>query len=545
MHMAYTPIEDIAAREDGLVLPRRLGNSPASEGNISLARSWIKICGENHSSCRLSTSRPLPTRVLDLGTKTQTKDVFLYISDIHETGEYAALSYVWGSRLPLRTTMANLETHRKGIGIDQLPKTFRDAVTVARFLGIQYLWIDALCIIQDNPEDWAVHCVGMRNIFKNSYVTIAAADSPNADTGFLNDRAPKVQVKTCRIPYIDSGDNVAGTMSLRLSTRGNELHTSEVVPLTTRAWVLQEKLLSNRILYYGDLQMYWDCNTASYHESKGIFNTRKGRNRIKDELQSDRCDVKTWYWLIEDYTARNLTIAQDKLPALSGLAQEFQRKTGFSYVAGLWKEDLFRGLTWEMSRAEGAVVRRKPTVYCGPSWSWCSTDGDVFFEKDYTLVPHATVIDINIEIEHVMDPFGRLRSAELMLFGRLKKAVARSRLDGGKVEWSLSGNSPEEEQIGRCNFDDVTYETNTPPDLDRPIWCFLLGDISNSRNNTSTPSTEPIPAAALLLTPHGDGWQRVGYAVVYGELVHADGGVKSRHGKEWFNDGMLERVRIY
>ncbi|MCJ1357367.1 MAG: hypothetical protein MMC33_007363 [Icmadophila ericetorum] len=547
----FTDGGDIAAREDGRVSPRGLTSNPSSKENIHLACSWIETCDRNHSSCETNFSQPLPERLLDIGPMDEAKDPFLYISKTNEAGKYAAFSHVWGNTRALRTNIANFEAHQKGISLDQLPRSFRDVVIVTRFLGIRYLWIDALCIIQDSPEDWQTECANMANIYKNSYITIAATDSPNTEAGFLDERCITSPPQTCRIPYINCEGNQAGSMSIRLREEYNELHSSDVVPLTTRAWVLQEKLLSSRILYFGDLQIYWECNTASYQESKGMQNILRGRNRIKDKLLSNRCDMKTWYWLIEDYTARHLTHPHDKLPALSGLAQEFQKKTGFEYVAGLWKEDLLPGLMWEMSKAEGTSIRAKPMTYCGPSWSWASTDGDVRYEKDYELDPVATVIDI--KIESGLDPFGRIHSAELTLSGRMKVAAARRSLtDGDKAEWLLFNHSTTlEKQLGRCTFDDIPSQSssNSSGSSYRTVWCFLLGDISNPRNDDlheGRSGKQPIPAATLLLTSLKSGYQRVGYAVLAGEKVHQEGdSIKAVHGKDWFKTCKMETVRIH
>ena len=419
----------------------------------------------------------LPTRVINVG---QT-DIFLETwkhASHGQSQKYAAFSHVWGGGLPLQTTRASFKQHQRCIHLRKLPQSFKDAVHVTRSLGIQYLWIDALCIIQDSIEDWEMECAKMADIFRNSDITIAAPDAMNSDAGFLHKR----HIPSVRLPYLDLKGKPSGYMSARPQELINELHYSNDVPLNSRAWAFQEKLLSRRTLYYGNRQLYWECDTAAYHESSGTYDTRRGGLRVRDDLFSGKCDATTWYWVVEDYSGRLLTRSQDKLPALSGLASEFQRKTGFDYLAGLWREDLIRGLTWEISDTNGANYAPKPEVYCGPSWSWAAAGG-VWYERSREFDEEADIIDVNV-IPAGLDRFGSVSAASLTLSGRLKMAVARNSFSdlsvsrkerGNSRVWKLFDLSSAKEEIGRCIFDSNDPVLPTPANLEMNVWCLCLG----------------------------------------------------------------------
>lgn len=112
---------------------------------------WLKECDESHTeSC---PSQPglelpvLPSRVIDVGESDGSREPYLFVPD-GCCGRYTTLSHCWGKHLPLKTTMSTLRTRRHAIPFETLPKTYRDAVSITRSLGIRYVWIDSLCIVQ-------------------------------------------------------------------------------------------------------------------------------------------------------------------------------------------------------------------------------------------------------------------------------------------------------------------------------------------------------------------------------------------------------------
>jgi hypothetical protein len=145
----------------------------------------------------------LPTRVLDLGTLPGRKAMSntndwdgLFVNGTcrlaekreQEMGQYVALSYCWGTSLTYKTITGRLESHRRGIDFAQLPRTLQDAIMMTRYLDLRYIWIDCLCIIQDDKLDWEREAGNMASIYSNSYLTIAAARAHHSAEGFLGSR---------------------------------------------------------------------------------------------------------------------------------------------------------------------------------------------------------------------------------------------------------------------------------------------------------------------------------------------------------------------
>jgi hypothetical protein len=163
---------------------------------------------------------------------------------------YVALSHRWGSDIPLQTVNGNISSLKHSISFDALPKTFKDAVTITRELQVPYLWIDSLCIIQDNPEDWAREAKLMEDVFSSAYCTIAASCAQGTDDGFLKPRR--------------------GRQSVEMRTEANSpFYICELIDnfrldveqggLNKRGWVLQERVLSRRTIYIAENQAYWEC----------------------------------------------------------------------------------------------------------------------------------------------------------------------------------------------------------------------------------------------------------------------------------------------
>jgi len=178
----------------------------------------------------------------------------LYCSEKREEGEYIALSHCWGKKQEVgeefRTLRGNFDERRREFRMDVLPQTFRDAVTVTRELGKRYLWIDSLCIIQDDPNDWAVESKRMEDVFTNAYCTIAASSAADSTVGFLKDR---------QLPqYVEVPNSAHGRIYICEAIDDFHHDVDEGV-LAQRAWVLQERALSRRTIHFTANQLYWEC----------------------------------------------------------------------------------------------------------------------------------------------------------------------------------------------------------------------------------------------------------------------------------------------
>ncbi|KAF2026075.1 HET-domain-containing protein, partial [Setomelanomma holmii] len=236
----------------------------------------------------------------------------------------ACLSHCWGKKgAALQLTPDTVDTLRSGVARAELPKTFRDAAEIFEKLGIHFLWIDAMCIAQDNLEDWASAASVMADIYEGAYLTIAATSSNNSNGGcfsrFRN-----------RIRDFGSGNTMTDW------------------PLLRRGWVCQERRLSTRVIHYAKDQLFWECDTAFHSESDPQDWTSGDRGTLKN-LHDD--PGQSWRSLVEIYSRLKFTKKGDHLPALAGIVErEARRRKDDTYVAGMWRNTLLDDLGFSPSR---------------------------------------------------------------------------------------------------------------------------------------------------------------------------------------------------
>lgn len=399
------------------------------------ARGWIEECDGNHPQCRATGPTKLPTRILEVSS--DDKDISVRLVESHgEEAHYAALSYVWGDpKQQCMTTISNLDDHFSNIPLQNLPNSVADAVSCTHQLGLKYLWVDALCIIQDSFEDKQKEVSNMANIYKNSYITISAAKSSGAGEGFREPR-PLLEglMGTCfkvdmAVPkdvkglllwldghrdnpeyknldyrdkvewlfretpwYADEDMWVEGSSVVWLAGRPEDQEGLDLVeatelklePINKRGWTLQESWLSRRMLIYGSGQMLWRCREC-FKSDGGRPPMQPREDRLEDvklpmDFNSIHMFRHLWRRLVFDYSSRRLGDHSDKFNALDGIVQELKRQTGDEYLAGIWAGDIIAGLSWYQDASkkgfESMLVNQERTV---PSWSWAKVDGPVFF----------------------------------------------------------------------------------------------------------------------------------------------------------------------
>ncbi|KAK3399574.1 heterokaryon incompatibility protein-domain-containing protein [Sordaria brevicollis] len=382
------------------------------EEAMSLMRSWLRHCVENHPECRVGLSgrtftvgsegpfyeeARLTTRVLDVGANSAS--IKLIKTKDTSRASYATLSHRWGSpdKQPLRTTLKTLHEHlHVGIPLTSIPLTFRDAVEITRSLGIRYLWIDSLCIIQDDEEDWNKEASRMGSVYEDATITLAAAHALDSSEGWHTaqrlDPSKVISVKTriegaplivCFIPETVKPD------------RDNYIDEWDITPLSQRAWVFQEWCLSRRVIWSGKTSFLWKCRK----------DTRSEEHQLRFEVDP----VKRWPELIRIYTALQLTYEKDRLPALQGISkavasslQVQDRETSsclggirnaaaifhfqggrLQYHYGVWfgEEDTAWSFLWWRHASNDSTPTRVPGI---PTWSWASITGQVSNRKGHS-----------------------------------------------------------------------------------------------------------------------------------------------------------------
>lgn len=237
-----------------LIPGRPVEGDASSPAAFDRSRKWLQACG-SHPNC-LPSQTFLPSRVIDVGEPGSPK-VHLWEPVPEGTvAKYVSLSYCWGLSREFTTTRATMEERKSGITITDMPATYQDIVKLTRELGLRYLWVDALCICQDELEDWERESAKMLSIYNNSYLTVAATRSSDSSEGFLGPRADREFVELEYVRAGISGKVLAFNLPLREELVKLDYITLPNEPLSKRAWSLQERVLSYRVLIYGSDQMY-------------------------------------------------------------------------------------------------------------------------------------------------------------------------------------------------------------------------------------------------------------------------------------------------
>ncbi|TVY33837.1 hypothetical protein LSUB1_G007428 [Lachnellula subtilissima] len=465
---------------------RPVNEDTRSEDCFNWAKYWLDLCLNTHS-CSDSdgavsgSQERLPTRVVYVGTCDD--DIRLHISD-GAYGDWVTLSHCWGGVQPLKTNIANLASHCKGLDFSEIPETFRDAILITRRLGYHYLWIDSLCIIQDCPTDWDLESQQMSRVYAKGILNIAAEASKNPHQGIFNtsneNRNSYIQLPA----YIE---HKKMTINLYVSpSYGKSPPGLGRSVLQERAWVLQENTLSRRKLRYGKGMMWWQCKECTIPEcSQSDFwstSTFEGHwpttsiLAVPRELLPSGCGftkdlcanneymstpeekyfktLQWWYEQVNNYVMRQIAFQKDRFPAMSGIASEFSNRTGYHYSVGIWTEDFLKGLTWKNS------LQCEIDLEHSPSWSWGVLRSPPEGRATSTLQAHiyhitnwilneafVTLVDLSVE-KLGSDPYGQVKGAEITLYG---KCCSTSYLQ----EASLNcGTIAMDEPLSEVKFDD-------------------------------------------------------------------------------------------
>lgn len=412
------------------VPPNLVPNSSLSYRRV---KGWIDECSSNHVKC---SSRPrdfMPSRVLHISGTGEEPTIRL--SSDHPPAPYVVLSYCWGAEQPAKTTRANLSSYLSDIDVSTLSATVRDAAIVTRGIGLSYLWVDAMCIIQDDFDDVMEQVAQMHSIYHCSWLTIAAVEAPTCNHGFLQ---PRAQWQPLRMrARLDGGDpsDVLLAPKNNNPVRGN-------AALFQRGWTMQEMLLSSRILLYGQRELIYLCLEAERCEGAVPSEVRRlgAHYDPVDSIYSDLNHPETWGRVVVTYTQRQLSVDDDRLLAVGALAEAYGRNNGVSgYAAGMWREDFLYQCLWTTDRfAYDGVVPRHPSVYTAPSWSWASIVARIRMLGQVgnvpamimpgTMPPTITceVVDIRTTLLVAGNPFGVVTDGELVIRGKMRRVVWES-----------------------------------------------------------------------------------------------------------------------
>lgn len=347
--------------------------APNSCQQIELFKEWLHVCDTGHGH-RMSTdtgSLQMPTRLISLaGTKER-------VVVTNTPVRYLAFSHCWGTGPTLRTLTSNLDAFRKEIPYDLLPLNFQQAIKVTRALGISYLWIDSLCIVQDDTEDWKREAARMGQVFSNAYCTIAATSAASSDQGFLSRQTDPSSFVSMRTP--------SGGL-LHIGEFMENYHQDlEMAPLNTRGWVLQERALSPRTLHFTKTQVYWECGDGVKCERlfklsnprAALFTDSDFPKSILRYYKGGRNALFQTLYLM--YTRRVLSQPSDRSIAIQGLEKRLMDVLETNGGFGILTKYLARSLLWR--RPEFEILNPIPSKHdiAIPSWSWMAYLGPITY----------------------------------------------------------------------------------------------------------------------------------------------------------------------
>lgn len=356
--------------------------------------------------------------------------------------------------------------------MESLPQTLQDAIAVTRALGIQYLWIDALCIIQGENGDWEKELLDMGDIYGQSLLTIAASSASSSNVGFLcrkNGAYWPVHDHHLFDSHATGDDPEVVTFRAFLPPWE---FLDESLPLSNRGWVLQERMLASRTLSWTDEGIFWLCGKevrSEYEDPCSVYDTSRLHDiceDVKEYMTTSKSDAQTesisdfrrdyfsdnshngsphlnkWYSLVQDLSKMSFTVASDRIPAINGLGKEIASITGTKFVNGMFKPISARELCWE--RYSSRSARRIPGI---PSWSWASIDQVVLFCSltNFQLLAQGATVDT--QQIHMCSKLGSLPVSR---HGSQWRCSSRGNIPGF-ILFDVQQDAPQEEEgIVKC-----------------------------------------------------------------------------------------------
>lgn len=416
---------------------------------LSLAKRWLSTCQNRHQRCSEKFDTTGPSRLIDL--RGHVIKLALVPKD-STWRSYVALSHCWGNAQPLRTTSETLLSFQTEIPAHELPPTFSDAIYIARALGFSHIWIDSLCIIQDDKLDWEHQSNIMASIYSNADLVLAGTAAESADDGFLRKKRPSYEATVSL--------DIGGSPTSFVYRVVPKYHEEIEEPLYKRGWTLQERLCARRFLAYGNWEMSWECKKSSCCEHHGDntdgFSSRQRKDMFGARMEDTSPQDFAHLWrndVVESYSQRSLTKPTDTPVAISALASRFQSRFQGTYLAGLWKEDLFSDLLWYICES------RCQSSYFAPSWSWMSLELPVRLGYPPRTTQEILVYKVQTEVTpSTTNLYGPVSSGTIRMTGTLIPASVGA--DPSPVLKAKISTPEYGSPLGFCWLDTPLVQTN-------------------------------------------------------------------------------------
>jgi hypothetical protein len=368
----------------------------SSDDSITFIRDLLQTCAREHQACRLQAASQqgfMPRRVLDIGITddgslealARAPVKLVESSEIEEERIYVSLSHRWSADgHTIVTKQSTYEEHRSGIAFKDLDTLYQDAVHVLRRLGFRYLWIDSLCIIQDDLEDWRVESKTMAKVYGQALFTFAWQSGMTAP---ISIRSLTRQCHLVSDPHISPLIFARAHIPHIWETRGYLVR----FPLSSRGWVYQERLLSRRVVHFTEHEIMWECNQSQTcqcgwadrgTEFDGLIRPKPKHasvlGLVDPTAEPNTHDIRRrWRQIISEFSKLKLTYAGDRLPAIEGCAEQIGKVLTDVSLFGLWKGGLLGDLLWHTEDSWKRFAGRPPALFHLPTWSWASVNGDI------------------------------------------------------------------------------------------------------------------------------------------------------------------------
>ena len=497
------------------------GDGPNSAPDkLALSKFWFDRCSREHNCAESRNIQFIPSRLLKISNdrwRLVCASEYRFPANL----EYGTISHKWTAEtFRLMLNGENMTIFKSEHPLSELPTDFQKAVLIARFLAIEFLWIDSLCIVQNSRdrEDWARESMLMQDIYRHSICNIVVQPSaePSSGSSTLDrfNRAQKKEVEWVNLKWkqgwfkrkIRASYNVERNDFWESSTHRTELSAC--------GWIFQELMLSPRILHVYEDQLFWECpemSACEWHPSGNLSfqgsRTKRDLNRLiecfplRNYARNDSLWYEAWGDIVQCYSACDLTRRKDKLVAFAGVAKTLAGlvMSQEGYYAGMFKRSLPHGLLWHRNSGQPSFVRSPE--YREPSWSWASVDGGVSFE-DASLTreggnrrpggsawdtegrngtPLVTVKDIStIPLTNESDPYGEVIGGHVVLSGPL--VVAKFPQCNSSAEIEGYGSLPRVDVLGKAAFFDITSDHTGQERVCLPVvlkqTVFLVGTVS-------------------------------------------------------------------
>ncbi|KAH8897269.1 HET-domain-containing protein [Thozetella sp. PMI_491] len=518
-------------------------------------QSWLQECrtqgDTGHSACRPVPFAPL--RLVSVGLDGNPPR--LVRGDRQEGAvEYATLSHCWGGALPIRTTKAAVAEFSSAIPIQALPRTFTDAIQLARDLAIPFIWIDALCIVQDDPQEWQSEAARMGSVYRGSQVTISAVQSSNSAEGcYRSDESGQCHGETLFRTW--SGKEDRPDLLVRIYRGDVRDRASSGTALSARGWTLQEQLLSKRVISCMRPEVHWSCQRHYVTESGLCFpRADKSRKGLPLQMPSDQnshsqlsvprhesMEHGKWTVIVKNYSNRSFTFPGDRVAGIAGIVRYMEAQLGEESILGLWKSSLSEDLGWMRIQREPEPAFHSLAESL-PSWTWLTCQGGLTYdfwgwgepsglwsgreaqhhtsllgwEVQWEGTPYTSaVVSAYLRVEGCISdipirPFAAGAASNPPYFQIFDEDENVRSAGGGRLPWRCKG------QFDTGNVSDAATYT-----------CLLL----RSRRIVTRSSGLRVDEEFLILTPAGTSdsaeYRRIGLARIYGNMPVFDSSRKA------------------